>query len=189
MRVQLIKHIGALRRISLSALIMCCGALMFPQKVPALEVKAGEYQVKAAFIYNFAKFIDWPSGSDGMTLCLLGEDPFDRDIDIIRGKPVKGRALAVKRIKAVQEAAGCKILFISPAMKAGVTQIVAELKGSHVLTIGDTEGFAQQGVIINFYLEGENVRFEINIEAAKHAGIQISSNLLKLARIVKGKKL
>lgn len=182
----MIKYIWPLPRVFLSALILFCAALLFPQNVQAQKAKAGEYQVKAAFLYNFAKFIDWPSGSDGMTLCILGKDPFDGDIDFIQGKTVKGRALTVKRIKTVKEVRECKILFISSAMKTSMMQTVTALKGSNVLTIGDTEGFAQQGVIINFYLEDEKVRFEINIEAAKHAGIQISSNLLKLARIVEG---
>lgn len=176
-----------LRNILFITLFVYCAIFPFPQNTLAQKTRAGEYKVKAAFLLNFAKFINWPPGSDEMSLCILGEDPFDGDIDIIQGKPVKGRALAVKRIKTVQEARDCKILFISSAVKTSMMHTVAALKGIHVLTVGDTEGFAQQGVIINFYLEDEKVRFEINIEAAKHAGIQISSNLLKLARIVEGK--
>ncbi|RJQ14698.1 MAG: YfiR family protein [Nitrospiraceae bacterium] len=159
-----------------------------PDNARSEELKPGEYQVKAAFLYNFLKFIEWPEGpvktADAVTLCILGEDPFGRDIDIIRGKAVRDRVLSVRNIGSVQEAGECRILFISPSERKNIAHILEKARGSGVVTIGDTEGFAQQGVIINFFLENDRVRFEINIEAAKKADLQISSKLLKLARIV-----
>jgi hypothetical protein len=154
----------------------------------AQKARPDEYQVKAAFLYNFVKFIDLPDelfiDSAKTTICIFGEDPFEEHIDLVQGKYAKNRVLTVKHIKSIHEAGDCQILYISPSEKKNITQILKELEGHSIVTIGDTEGFAQQGVIINFFLEQDMVRFEININAAKHAKIQISSKLLKLAKII-----
>ncbi len=146
-----------------------------------------EYDVKAAFIYNFAKFVEWPAekaqGDATMNVCVVGRDPFGPALDAIAGKSVGDRKIRIRRL-ASQSPQGCDIIFISGSERDRLEQVLEPLRGAGVLTIGDTHGFAQRGVMINFYMDGKRVRFEINPRAASRAGLRISSNLLKIARIV-----
>ena len=151
--------------------------------------KPSEYQVKAAFLCNFAKFIEWPNESitdsnTTMNLFVLGEDPFGPDLDAIQGMTIKGRNLVIRRIKSVKDLSNCHMLFICESEKDRLEEILRSLKGSSVLTMSDTEGFGQRGVIINLYIQERRVRFEINVEAAKRVGLKISSKLLQLGKIV-----
>ena len=149
-----------------------------------------EYQVKAAFIYNFVKFVEWPAGNpDGIPLplrvCVIGDDPFDNALDVaVRGKSFNGRELQVSHVADVQEARSCSVLFISTSERARVRSLLEDLKGTSVLTVGDTPGYAKQGCMINFLMEDKKVRFEINAGAASLANLKISSKLLNLAKIV-----
>jgi hypothetical protein len=158
--------------------------------IHAQDQKPGEYQVKAAFLYNIAKFVQW-SGMEAdefLTLGILGEDPFSGTLDGLEGKVVQGKKLLIQRFRSYRELRKIHMLFISPKEKENLSQILQAVKGSEVLLVGDTEGFAQKGVCINFYLEQQKVRFEINVDAARRAGLKISSNLLKLAKIVHDSK-
>jgi hypothetical protein len=151
--------------------------------------KPTEYEVKAAYIYNFAKFVEWPNdriqdGRDTIQLCVLGDDPFGRSLATIVGKSAGERKISVKQNVSLQNMQGCEIVFVSGSEEEHLGRIVKALNGSPALTRGDTEGFAGRGVMINFYLENRTVRFEINQRAAKRAGFRISSNLLRIARIV-----
>ncbi|HEX4499515.1 MAG TPA: YfiR family protein [Thermoanaerobaculia bacterium] len=147
---------------------------------------APEYDVKAAFLYNFTKFVDWPAAAfpdaTSLKVCLLGEDPFGRSLQAVAGEPVENRKLVIVRADAPPKPGGCQVLFISRSEREKLPQILAALKDSPVLTVGDTKGFVDQGVIINFILEGSKVRFEINTDAADKAGLKVSSKLLQLAR-------
>lgn len=151
-----------------------------------------EYQVKAAFLLNFARFVDWPDGSaagthDSMSLCVVGDDPFRGILDeTVKGKTVNGRDLVVERFKRGDDARDCQIVFISASESRRLNPILESLKGASVLTVGETDGFAQRGGIINFVLEDNRVHFEINVEAAERARLKISSKLLSLAKIIKG---
>jgi len=154
---------------------------------------ATEYQVKAVFLYNFAKFVEWPSdpgGSSGpISICVLGDDPFDGILDqAIKGKTVNGRELVIKRFKQVGEAAACQIVFISSSNKKVLRPILESLIRAGALTVGETEGFAQLGGVINLTLEDNRVHFEINVDAAQRARLKISSKLLSLAKIVRDEK-
>lgn len=149
-----------------------------------------EFEVKAAYIYNFVKFIQWPKtrsqeGSETIHVCVVGDDPFGSSLAAIEGKTAGDRKIGIKRTASLQNIRGCEIVFISNSEEGRVAQIMKAVNSSHVLTVGDTEGFAEQGVIINFYMENRTVRFEINSKAALRAGLRISSNLLRIARIVK----
>ncbi len=151
--------------------------------------EADEYLVKAAFLYNFVKFIDWPSEAfkDNLSpikLYILGKDPFGDALDTIKDKAVKGRKLTLKRIQGVDEVRGCHILFISPSERGNVQQIIQSVRNSPVLTISEMERFTQVGGMINFIIVENKVQFEINPEAAQQNRLKISSQLLKLARIV-----
>ena len=153
-----------------------------------------EYQVKAAFLYNFAKFVRWPPGSFGssseaITICVLGPDPFGRSLDdTVVGRTIEGRSLMVRRISSVKEAPGCHILFIGAAQNKRAPLTLAEIKTPGILTIGDSDSSGVDGVIITFKLEGGKVRFEINVDAAEQKNLQISSRLLSLAHIVTSKR-
>lgn len=148
-----------------------------------------EYQVKAAFIYNFLKFVEWPSeapisSSPAITLCIIGNDPFGKNINAFSEKIVGSKRIAVRHTNSIKEIKDCHALFITESEKSNLSEIIEFIAGSYILTIGDTDGFAQKDVIINMYIEDKKVRFEVNLDAAKRTGLRIDSRLLKLARIV-----
>ena len=154
---------------------------------------SSEYLIKAGFIYNFAKLVEWPTSAfpqpdSPIVIGILGDDPFGATLDrIVTDKKINGRGIAVKRLKwgrDVKDLRDCNILFISSSEKEHLDSVVDAMKWLPVLTIGDAPGFARRGGIINFTLEDNKVRFEVNVEAAKHADLTISSRLLTLARIV-----
>ena len=154
-----------------------------------LQRQVGEYQVKAAFLYNFAKFVDWPSCStckvsDVLVVGILGEDPFGEAIQSIDGKRVKEKTLRVIRAGSLDELRGSDIIFISASAKKELPKILKILEGKPVLTVGDTNGFAQKGVMINLFESENKIRFEVNPSAAEKAGLKISSQLLRLAKII-----
>lgn len=154
----------------------------------AAPARAGpsEYEIKAAFIYQIARLVEWPANVDApMRLCLLGGNPFGTALDSIRGRPVVGaRSLEVVLTEAGEPLHGCAMLFVAPSAEKSLDRIAALARGAGMLTFGDTEGFAQRGAMVNFFLENGKVRFEINLEAARRSGLKISSKLLSLARIV-----
>lgn len=163
---------------------------IFPIKAHGHDSQPGEYQVKAVFILNFAKFVEWPAtsfmnDSGTINLCIVGEDPFGADLDSIRGEKVGNKIIAVEYLSATQPLNKCHIAFISRSEKNHLTKVVNALRGSGILSVGDTEGFAHHDVIINFYVEKNRVKFEINEDAAKSAGIRISAKLMNLAKIVR----
>lgn len=144
-----------------------------------------EYEVKAAFLYRFAQFVEWPeTTADRITLCLLGEDPFGSAMDKLDGKEVGDRTLVVRRLTDAGDAGECQVLFISSSAKPHLADMIGVLDGHRVLTVGETDRFTQQGGIIKFYKVRNRLRFEVNLEAARKAGVEISSRMLKLARIV-----
>jgi len=159
---------------------------------PARGQAAAEYEVKAAFLYNFIQFVDWPEaafydGRSSFRVCVLGDDPFGDSLKTVVKEEVAGRKLTLWRVKAMNDPAGCQLLFVSPSERQRLPQILAAVRGAPVLTVGDTEGFLEKGGIINFVGEGARVRFEINQDMAKQSGLRISSKLLRLAtRVVPG---
>lgn len=150
-----------------------------------------EYQVKAAFLYNFAKFVEWPAAPAGpspdrLALCIIGQDPFGDVLDqLTKGKTVNGRELVVRRLTGSEEAQGCQMVFIAASERRRIPAILEGLRRADVLTVGETESFAQLGGVINFVRQGDRVHFEINLDAAERAGLRISSKLLSLAKIVR----
>jgi hypothetical protein len=150
-----------------------------------------EYQVKAALLFNFIKFVDWPAEafSDGgapIVIGVVGDDPFGSALDeAISGKSIHGRPLAARRLRWGQDLRACHILFISASERKRLPQIIASLRGASVLTLSDIGQFNQQGGIISFILEASKVRFEINAGVAEQARLKISAKLLALAKSVK----
>jgi hypothetical protein len=148
-----------------------------------------EYEVKAAFIHNFAKFIDWPedafeTGTSPVRIGILGTGPIDEPLLQLNGKEVHNRVLEVTKVRSIQNTDGYHIIFVNPSEKNRVRSILRTLKGTGILTVGDIPEFAKRCGVINFYLERGRVRFEINVSAANRQNVKISSKLLKLARIV-----
>jgi hypothetical protein len=162
--------------------------------LPPAEVRADptrEYAVKAAFIYNFAQFTQWPAEAFAspdavFVIGLLGDDPFDGALDkAVAGKTVSGHPMMVKRVTNVAEAGGCAVLFIPVTQEGRVTDVLNAVMDKPVLTVGETDNFPWSGGVIRFLTEDNKVRFEINPEAAERAHLRISSKLMKLARIFK----
>lgn len=150
----------------------------------------GEYDLKAAFLFNFAKFIEWPARSftspqSVFTICVLGRDPFGHVLDdTLQGKMIKDRPLAVRRLKDKTEARSCQMVFVSGSQSAQLAEVLESVRGTSVLLVGDTNGFAAAGGTIELTLEGNRVRFTINTDAAGRAGLIFSSKLLVLAKLV-----
>lgn len=184
----------AIRKHALLAPPLLAAALLTGPQTGWPAPTVGEYDVKAAFLYNFTKFVDWPSSvfandRDTLTVCVLGDDPFRGSLQRVAGEDVEGRQLIVLRARSdfLSRPGGCQILFISRSEAQRLSQVLAAVRDHPVLTVSDTEGFLEQGGIINFVLQGSKIRFEINQESAERAGLKISSKLLRLAsRIVPG---
>ncbi len=147
--------------------------------------------MKAAYIYNFAKFVQWPSNAftrenSPMTLCIAGENPFGQALDAIVGKKIRDHRLTVRKLPHHQAVAdkNCNILFISKSEKERVYDLLAAMSYTPILTISDIRGFADVGGMIGFVRVGQRIRFEINVLAVRQADLDISSQLLKLARII-----
>jgi hypothetical protein len=154
---------------------------------------SSEYLIKAGFIFNFAKFVEWPSNAfaqpdSPIVIGILGTDPFGTIIDkIVQDKKIGARGFVVKRLKwgtDLKELRECKILFIGASERAHMDELVQMLRGLPILTVGETPGFAERGGVIRFVLEDNRVRFEVNVVAARQADLTISSRLLTLARII-----
>lgn len=167
-------------------------ALRGTSLVSAQANASGEYQVKAAFLFHFAQFVEWPEAAfkgagTPLTYCTIGEDPFRGSLDAaLNGKSFGARSFRVLHLKQVQEIEGCQVLFIASEEKKLLPAILAGVRESSVLTVGESEHFVQNGGTIGFCPEGNKIRFEINLEAAEKAKLRISSKLLVLAKTVIG---
>lgn len=142
-----------------------------------------DYRVKAAFLYNFVKFVEWPAAASAapLSICVAGRNPFGNFLDnLIRGEVVNGRRLETRVI--LEPDPDCDVVFVPEG--AATSAYLRAVRGRPTLTIGEGGGFIAQGGIARFYIDGGNVRFEINPGAADQAGLRISSRLLQLARIV-----
>jgi len=158
--------------------------------VRAQESQPSEYQIKAAFLFNFAKFVEWPpaafaEASSPFVIGILGENPFGGDLEqTIRGKTVSDRRFAIKEVGSLAQMRNCHILFISASEQKRLPEIFEALRGATVLTVGEMDRFTETGGMINFVREaqGSRIRFQINDETARKAGLKISSKLLSLAQ-------
>jgi len=165
--------------------------LISPGKLGA-QSQAGEYAVKAAFLFNFAKFIDWPTdsfknSSDPLTYCVAGDDPFGDSLDqALAGKTIGGHPVRLLRPKKPEDADVCQIIFLASKQEKLSARYLEHVKDHSVLTVGEADDFLRQGGIIRFILEDNRVRFEINLTTAEHAKLKVSSRLLALARNVLG---
>ena len=162
---------------------------MVPSFAGAERPSSSEYEVKAAFIYNFAKFVEWPH-ADGapsrpFVVVVLGTDPFGPVLDdALRGKTVGGSEIVIRRVARVEDVGRCEILYISNSERKHLSPILKHVGSEAILTVGDNVDFASLGGIIGFRLQGERIRLDISVSAAERAGLRISSQLLRVARLV-----
>jgi len=172
-------------------LLVCsvvCHAPYAYTQTPAVR----EYQVKAAFVYNFAKFVEWPAAAFAslqapIILCVIGADPFGEALETLQDKTVRDRKLGIQQYVRAGSLAACQIAFISASEKEHLPQLLEPIKDAPVLTVSDMDSFLQAGGMINLVTVDSKIGFEINLDAARRAGLTISSQLLKLATVVKGK--
>jgi YfiR/HmsC-like len=149
-----------------------------------------EYQVKAVFLFNFARFVNWPamtftSAGGPFSLCVYGSDPFGGDLDeVVRGETIGGRPLVVRRLHERHELAGCQIVYIAGSANRELESVVAELDRRATLTVSDLDGAARRGAMIRMMTVDGKIRLRINVEAVRAAGLTVSSNLLRAAEIV-----
>jgi len=155
-----------------------------------------EYDLKAAYIYNFSKFVNWPSSSfedesDDFEIVVYGSSPITEVLyKALKNRKIRGRSISIKVIYDLKNLGDAEILFVSKDMQKDIKNIVNICEGSPILIIGDIlEGFCQSGGIINFTQKSSKYRFEINNQAAQRAGLKISSKLLALARIVSSEEI
>jgi YfiR/HmsC-like len=171
---------------------LVAGLLLVPGSLPAQTSIASEYQVKAAFLYNFGKFFDWPStvmsgNAQPFTICVLGGDAVTNELrPLVSGKSLGAHPVQVRQVHGVEEGRSCQILFITAAAAPQAMRSLGSLAESSVLTVGEVPGFCNQQGILNFRMEADHIRFEINLKAAERAHLHPSSKLLRLARIVGG---
>jgi hypothetical protein len=174
----------------LGFLALLYGGFSCPRPVRAVPQSASE--IKATYILNFIKFSEWPpdalAANDAyFVIGVLGSGPSNGDMDRnLNGKVVAGRTLVVKHFIVGQELRECKLLFVSASEKRQLARILDSIRGATILTISEIDQFANNGGIINFFIEENKLRFEINVDAASRARIRISSKVLQLARIIKG---
>jgi hypothetical protein len=148
-----------------------------------------EYQVKAAYLYNFGRFVEWPLNTapgGSFTVCILGQDPFGPTLDsTLAGETISGKAIVAKRISTPKETDNCQILFVSLTDSSRLNKIIAAVNKRAILTVSDTPQFAERGGMIQFVIDGKRVRFEVNLTATQQAGLTLSSELLKVATAVR----
>ena len=173
-------------------LFLTVGCTVTPGLSLAQTGNASEYEVKAAFLFHFAQFVEWPPGvfkdaSSPVTYCTLGEDPFQGALDqSLNGKIVGGRPARIRHLKGSRDFHECQVLFIGATEKKEVSATLAALKGEPILTVADADHFVNEGGVIGFCLEEKKIRFEINLNAATEARLKISAKLLSLAKTVVG---
>jgi len=170
-----------------SALVIAAEGVALPAQAP----KANAGQVQAAYLYNFGKFVKWPAAaranqSGDFEICVLDQDPFGDTLQsTLAGESVAGKPVVVKRLRKMQDAVSCHILFISGSQSRDLKGILSSLDESAVLTVSDMPDFSKRGGMIQFVFEGDRIRFEVNLEGAERSHLVFPSELLKVAAAVR----
>ena len=178
------------RRIAALAGILSC-VLIPPPFLKAQQPRASEFQVKAAYLYNFGRFVAWPGdgaseASGAFEICVLGADPFGPTLDAtLASGTIGGRIVTAKRISKPQDVDSCRILFISSSEEKHLKEVLSALDNTSVLTVSDIPRFSERGGMIGFILDGDRVRFDVNLSTTQSARLTLSSELLKVATSVR----
>jgi hypothetical protein len=167
--------------------------LLLACQLAAVHIRAekpSEFEVKAVYLFQFGKFVQWPkeprSSAEVFTLCILGKDPFGDILDdVLAGETLDGKPPAIRRIREVRAAEDCRMLFVSASEAERLDDILENLEGKGILTVSDMDDFSKRGGMIQLVLDQGRVRFEVNLAAATKARLELSSELLKVARAVK----
>jgi YfiR/HmsC-like len=174
----------------LFCMVTCCLVFGTSASANAQTGNNTEYRVKLGFLYNFAEFVQWPSDafrspSAPFVICVAGRDPFDRAIEQeLRSRTIGGHSVDIKTLKPADDPKACHMIFVRAGDKQAAASILASLRGSSTLTVGETQGFVDLGGVITLVLEDKRLRFEINLDAARQTRLTLSSKLLALAKIV-----
>lgn len=173
----------------LTRLLAALVLLLLVSPATAQAATSLEYDVKAAFLYNFTKFVEWPASAfeerGSLRLCVFGDDPFGKSLQsVVEGEQVQGRPITLLRIDSLGDPRLCHILFLGRTETERLPAVLAAVRGAPVLTVGEAPGLLEKGVGVNFFLEEGKVRFEINQAAVEGAGLKMSSKLLRLAKRV-----
>jgi hypothetical protein len=166
-------------------------SILFALSTIAVYSQVDEYTIKGVFIEKFTRFIDWPKNTKmqelnvPVTIGIIGDDPFgDKLLNIYKTVKIKNKSVLIRHLSKISEIEGSDILFISKSKQVEINDILAYTKDKPILTIGDTDDYSQKGVLINFYLSENKIRFEINESAMSHSGLRVSYMLLNLAKII-----
>ena len=167
---------------AIAVLALATGSAAVPQQSPL------EYPLKAAFLYNLVKFVEWPAadGNGPIVLGILGRDAFGATVEqIFRGKEVDGRALQIRYVAKPEDLKFCQAIFIPESEQGRLPEILAALKDAHVLTVSEIERFAERGGMVRLIVEHTKVRLEVNVDTVSRARLKISARLLQLASVVR----
>jgi hypothetical protein len=171
-------------------LLFGAGLLVLLGNELAYSQAISEDQVKAAYLYNFAKFVEWPQETfpDATTpihLCVLYDPSIGSELSqIVKDKHVSGRSIVVVPIQTGEQGSACQILFINSAQNAQIEHVLKVLQGASVLTVGESTGFVEQGGIVNFVIQNDQVHFQVNHRVATQNGLRMSARLLSVAKLV-----
>lgn len=182
---------GFYARIMVSIMLALSSIILMPIQPSAAAEESLEYSIKAAFLFKFGSFVEWPAQAfpnpqSPIIIGVYGEDPFGSRLDrIVQGKTISNRPVVLKRYQRIEQAREAHILFISETENSEMENILETLKGSYVLTVSERNSSMQNSGMINFIIVDNNVRFEINLASAEREGLKVSSKLLNLAKTVK----
>ena len=160
---------------------MLCLVLFLQQAsvLHAQQPKPSEYEVKATYLFNFGRFVQWPPNApaaqgDSFPICVIGEDPFGAALDkILSGETIDGKEVVAKRVAKAQDAVNCRVLYISASEDNGLKAVLEALDKTGVLTVSDIPQFAKRGGMIQFVMAGNKIRFEVNLKSAQDAGLHV----------------
>lgn len=175
----------------LTMLLAPLGALLIVPGARGQQSGASEYEVKAAYLYSFGRFVVWPANMESVKdeafqICVLGQDPFGSVLDaVIAGEAIGDRIVVATRVSKPQDALNCRVLFISTSEESRLGEILPVFDKVSVLTVSDMPRFTRRGGMIQFHMERNRVRFEVNLKIAQGAGLTLSSDLLKVATAVR----
>jgi hypothetical protein len=179
------------RGVWLQCVIAALVCVFFASSSALGQQRPSEYQVEAAYLYNFGRFVEWPAKGNAdqtssFTICVLGEDPFGQALDAtVAGETVGNQKVVTKRISSPQMSGDCQILFVSSSEANRLNKIIEALDKTAILTVSDIPQFSQRRGMIQFVLEENRIRFEVNLTATQRAGLTLRSELLKVATVVR----
>jgi hypothetical protein len=182
-------------RFCLHLFLVATALIFFQGRATAESATSKEYQIKAVFLFNFAQFVEWPANTftnaeAPFCIGILGDDPFGKALDeTIQGETIQNHRLVVQRSQRPEDLQNCQLIFVSKSEKGRMVEILSKLSGRKILTVSELPGFANRGGVINFYFEGNKVRFEINPASAEREGLKVSSQLLSLGKIIEPEPL